>query len=119
MRVARIRLNRLPQAGALSDGHPFRGRRGGSRNRFFAERKGEIDASRYARIEPIRFIMLPTNILFKRNRAPWQVREGATEHGDAGNRTSVISMSKDFVKHEHHSLNPSLPPARIPEAMGF
>ena len=62
MRVARIGLNRLPLAATLSDGHPFKGRRGGSRNRFFAERKGEIDASRYARIEPTHFIMLPTRI---------------------------------------------------------
>ena len=98
MRVARIRLNRLPQAGALSDGHPFRGRRGGSRNLFFGERKGEIDASRYARIEPRCFIILPTSILFKRNRAPWQVREGATEHGDVENRTPVTLLSKDFLK---------------------
>ena len=98
MRVARIGLNRLPLAAAVSDGHPFKGRRGGSRNRSFAERKGEIDASRYARIESIRFIMLPTNILFDHNKAPWQVREGATEHGDVENRTPVISMSKDFLK---------------------
>jgi hypothetical protein len=42
--------------------------------------------------------MLPTNILFNRNRVPGQVRERATEHGDAGNRTPVISMRKDFVK---------------------
>ena len=98
MRVARIGLSRLPLAAALSDGHHFKGRRGGSQNRFFAERKGEIDASRYARIEPTHFIMLPTNILFNRNRVPGQVRERATEHGDAGNRAPVISMSKDFVK---------------------
>jgi hypothetical protein len=42
--------------------------------------------------------MLPTNILFNHNRASWQAREGATEHGDAGNKTPVISMSKDFLK---------------------
>jgi uracil-DNA glycosylase len=98
MRVTRIGLSCLPLAGVDIDGHPFKGRRGGSRNRFFAERKGEINASRYARIEQKHFIILPTNILIKRNRAPRQVREGATEHGDAGNRISVISMSKDFVK---------------------
>jgi len=96
--MARIGLIQLPLAAAVSDGHPFKGRRGGSRNRFFGERKGEIDASRYARIEPRRFIMLPTSVLFYRNKAPWQVREGATEHGDVENRTPVISMRKDFVK---------------------
>ena len=48
MRVARIGLSRLPLAAALSDGHHFKGRRGGSQNRFFAERKGEIEAPRYA-----------------------------------------------------------------------
>ena len=51
-----------PAAAALSDGHPFKGRRGGSRNRFFGERKGESKASRHARIEPTRFIMLSTRI---------------------------------------------------------
>jgi hypothetical protein len=98
MRVVRISLIRLPLAAAVSDGHHFKGRRGGSRNRFFVERKGESDASRFARIEPTRFIMLPTNILFNQNRAQRQLREGATEHGDAGNKTPVISMSKDFLK---------------------
>ena len=98
MKVVRIGLSRLPLAAAISDGHHFEGRRGGSRNRFFAERKGENDASRFARIEQMHFIMLPTSILFDHNQAPLQVREGATEHGDAGNRTSVISMRKDFLK---------------------
>jgi len=35
---------------------------------------------------------------FDHNQAPWQVREGATEHGDAGNRTTMTSLSKDFLK---------------------
>ncbi len=96
--MVRIGLSRLTLAAAVSDGHHFKGRRGGSRNRFFAERKGEIDASRYARIEPRRFIMLPTSVLFDRSKAPWQVREGATGHGDVENRTPVISMRKDFLK---------------------
>ena len=52
MRVARIGLNRLPLTAALSDGHPFKGRRGGSLNRFFAERKGESEAPMYARLLP-------------------------------------------------------------------
>ena len=55
MRVARIGLSYLPLAAADSDGHPFRGRRGGSRDRFFGERKGENDASRYARQRVTRF----------------------------------------------------------------
>ena len=50
MRVARISLNRLPLTAALSDGHHVKGRRGGSLNRFFAERKGESEAPRYARL---------------------------------------------------------------------
>jgi hypothetical protein len=98
MKVVRIGLSRLPLAAAISDGHHFEGRRGGSRNRFFAEQKGESGASRYARIEQTRFIVLPTRKLFNHNQAPWQVREGATEHGDARNRTPVISISKDFLK---------------------
>jgi hypothetical protein len=79
MKVVRIGLSRLPLAAAISDGHHFEGRRGGSRNRFFAEQKGESGASRYARIEQTRFIVLPTRKLFNHNQAPWQVREGATE----------------------------------------
>jgi len=55
MKVVRIGLSRLPLAAAISDGHHFERRRGGSRNRFFAERKGEIDASRYARQRVARF----------------------------------------------------------------
>jgi hypothetical protein len=101
MRVARIGLSRLPLAGPDIDGHHFKGRRGGSRNRFFAERKGESEVSRYARIEPTRFIILPTRILFNHNRALWQVRERATEHGDAGYKTPVTSMSKDFFALRH------------------
>ena len=101
MRVARIGLRLLPLVAVVSDGCPFRVRRGGSRNLFFVERKGELDASRYARIEPTRFIILPTRILFNHNRAPRQVRERATEHGDAGYKTPVISMSKDFFALRH------------------
>jgi hypothetical protein len=52
MRVARIGLNRLPLARAVSDGRHFKGRRGGSRNRFFAEREGESEAPRYERVLP-------------------------------------------------------------------
>jgi hypothetical protein len=44
MRVARIGLNHLPLAAVVSDGRHFKGLREESRNRFFAERKGEIDA---------------------------------------------------------------------------
>jgi len=60
--VARIGLNRLPLAELVSDGHHFKGLREESRNRFFVERKGESKASRHARIEPTRFIMLSTRI---------------------------------------------------------
>jgi hypothetical protein len=45
--------------------------------------------------------VLPTRKLFNHNQAPWQVREGATEHGDARNRTPVISISKDFFAFRH------------------
>ena len=45
-RVARIGLIRLPLAAEVSDGRHFKGLRGGSRNRFFAEPNGKSDASR-------------------------------------------------------------------------
>ena len=48
MRMVRISLSRLPLAELVSDGHHFEGRREGSRNRFFAERKGESDAPKWA-----------------------------------------------------------------------
>jgi hypothetical protein len=46
MKVLRIDLSRLPMAAVVSDGYHFEGRRVESRNRFFVERKGEIDPSR-------------------------------------------------------------------------
>ena len=55
MKVVRIGLSRLPLAAAISDGHHFERRRGGSRNRFFAERKGESEASRNLRQRFARF----------------------------------------------------------------
>ena len=48
MKVVRIGLSRLPLAAAISDGHHFERRRGGSRNRFFAEKKGEDETPRWA-----------------------------------------------------------------------
>ena len=46
MKVVRIGLSRLPLAAAVSVGRHFKGRRGGSLNRFFAEPNGESEASR-------------------------------------------------------------------------